>query len=58
MQKKDRLGIVQFCLNNCIVMAHIMLRVEKSLKAVQGQTLGVNDLFQAYLDQFSLKILL
>lgn len=39
-------------------MAHIMLRVEKSLKAVQGQTLGVNDLFQAYLDQFSLKILL
>ena len=39
-------------------MAHIMLRVEKSLKAVQGQTLGVNYLFQAYLDQFSLKILL
>ena len=37
-------------------MAHIMLRVEKSLKAVQGQTLGVNDLFQAYLDQFNFKI--
>ena len=55
-KEKDRFGIVQFCLNIWIVMAHIMLHVEKSLKAVQGQTLGVNYLFQAYLDQFNFKI--
>ena len=39
-------------------MAHIMLHVEKALNIVQGQTLSVNDLFQAYLDQFNFKILI
>ena len=58
VQKKDRLGVVQFCLNIWIVMAHIMLHVEKALNVVQGQTLSVNNLFQAYLEQFSFKILL
>ena len=57
-KEKDRLGNVQFCLNIWIVMAHIMLHVEKALKAVQGQTLSVNNLFQAHLDQFNFKILI
>ena len=37
-KEKDRSVNVQFFLNIWIAMAHIMLHVEKSLKAVQGQT--------------------
>ena len=57
-KEKDRLVNVQFFLNIWIAMAHIMLHVEKALNIVQGQTLSVNDLFQAYLDQFNFKILI